>query len=365
MDLNSDIEKILELNKRSSSFGSEAFEKLERLQKKIKNGDSTGDKIRDFVIVNLGTISPDNEKPYRETEARLKDGIGNQILVVEQKESTHGCPGILSPRSIDPMFIGIDTELRLGVLTSGLELDIGEGKIILPTERHARKYGLEYSGDKWELKEGPISLGGGYRFMMNLGKEVQRRMTPMPNDFSTPFEYGLMLHLGEEVEQYFSRNRSLLDNKCILDTSYVDALNLLGLEIPERFKKKYDENVYQERVGIINKLEELVGRESKLNAEIKSIHGRIDKRPSLGGRVLYSTGPDLLGLSEDDARIVSTGPRMKLKETKEEIQRYLGQAIELVMHKGDLRIKQKPGMEINVSDYIRGMCKKYQIELPK
>lgn len=364
MVLNSDIKEILELNKRSSSAQSVASEKLKRLQEKIKSGDSTGDKIRDFVIVNLGTLSPDNEKPYRETEARLKDGIGNQILVVEQKESTHGCPGILPPRYIDPMFIGIDTELRLGVLTSGLELDIGEGKIILPTERHARKYGLEYSINKWELKEGPISLGV-YEFM-NLGKDVQRRrMTPMPNDLSTPFEHGLMLHLGEEVEQYFSRNRNLLDNKCILDTSYVDALNLLGLEIPERFKKKYDENVYQERVGIINKLEELAGRESKLNAEIKSIYGRIDKRPSLGGRVLYSTGPDLLGLSEDDARVVSTGLRMKLKETKEEIQRYLGQAIELEMHKGDLRIKQKPGMEINVSNYICGMCEKYQIELPK
>jgi hypothetical protein len=363
MGLNSDIKEILELNQRSSSSKSEAFEKLKGLQEKIKSGDSTGDKIRDFVIVNLGTLSPDNEKPYRETEARLKDGIGNQILVVEQKESTHGCRGFFPPRSIDPMFIGIDTELRLGVLTSGLELDIGEGKIILPTERHARKYGLEYSINKWELKEGPISLGPWV--FMNLGKEVQKRMTPMPNDLSTPFEHGLMLHLGEEVEQYFSRNRSLLDNKCILDTSYVDALNLLGLEIPERFKKKYDENVYQERVGIINKLEELTGRESKLNAEIKSIHGRIDKRPSLGGRVLYSTGPDLPGLSEDDARVVSTGPRMKLKETKEEIQGYLGEAIELGMHKGDLRIKQKPGMEINVSDYICGMCEKYQIELPK
>jgi len=363
MVLNSDIKEILELNKRSSSAQSVACEKLKGLQEKIKSGDSTGDKIRDFVIVNLGTLSPDNEKPYRETEARLKDSVGSQILVVEQKESTHGCPGILPPRYIDPMFIGIDTELRLGVLTSGLELDIGEGKIILPTERHARKYGLEYSINKWELKECPISLGL-YEFM-NLGKEIQKRMTPMPNDLFTPFEHGLMLHLGEEVEQYFSRNRSLLDDKCILDTSYVDALNLLGLEIPERFKKKYDENVHQKRVGIINKLEELTGRESKLNTEIGLIYGRIDKRPSLGGRVLYSTGPDLLGLSEDDARVVSTGPRMKLKETKEEIQRYLGEAIELGMHEGDLRIKQKPGMEINVPNYICGMCEKYQIELPK
>ena len=349
MDLNSDIEEILELNTKSSSSESEAFEKLKRLQEKIRSGDSTGDRIRDFVIVNLGTLSPDNEKPYRETEARLKDGVGSQILVVEQKQSIHGCPGIVPPQYIDPMFIGIDTELRLGVLTSGLELDISKGKIILPTERHARKYD-RYSRSKWELKEGPISLGL-YEFM-NLGKEVQRRMTPIPNNLFTPFERGLMLHLGEEVEQYFSRDRGL-------DTSYVDALNLLGQETPERFKKKYNENVYQKRVGIINELEELADRESKLNAEIESIYGSIKHGGFMRG------GAISIVEDEDDARAVSIGPRMKLKETREEIQRYLGQAIELEMHKGDLRIKQKPGMEINVSEYICGMCEEYQIELPK
>ncbi len=355
MGLNPDIKEILELNKRSSSAQSIAFEKLEKLREKIKSGDSTGDKIKDFVIVNLGTLSPNNEKPYRETKARLKDGIGGQILVVKQKESTHGCPGIIPPQYINPMFIGIDTELRLGVLTSGLKLDIEGGEIIFPTERHARKYDRSLRS-KWELKEGPISLGL-YEFM-NLGKEVKRRRTPMLNDFSSFFEHGLMLHLGEEVEQYFSR-KSPLDDKCILDTSYVDALNLLNLEIPERFKKKYDENVHQKRVGIINKLEELADKESRLNTEIESIYGSIKH----GG--FMSEGAISMVEDEDDAKIVSIGPRMKLKETREEIQRYLKQAIELVMHKGDLKLKQKPGMEINVSDYIYGMCEKYQIELPK
>jgi len=218
MTLDSDIKDILELGNRSSSARSEAFEKFERLRDKIKSGKSTRDRIRDFIIVNLHTFSPDVEKPYREMEARLKDGAGSQILIVEQDESIRGCPGIVSPPYIDPIFIGIDTKLSLGVLTSGLELDIKEGKIIFPTEKHAMKYS-RYSRGKWKLENGPISLNW-YEFV-NFGKEVHKRTTPMINNSSVGFEHGLMLHLGEEVEQYFGRNRHL-------DTSYVEALNLLG-----------------------------------------------------------------------------------------------------------------------------------------
>jgi hypothetical protein len=348
MALYSDIQNILELSNKSSSAQSEAFEKLKRLQEKIRGGDSTGDKIRDFVIANLRTLSPEAEKPYRETEARLKNGVGSQILVVNQSESIHGCPGIVAPAYINPMFIGIDTELKLGVLTSGLELDVKEGNIILPTDKHAIKYD-RYSRSKWKLEEGPISFSW-YEFA-NLGKEVQRRMTPMPNDLSAHFEHGLTLHLREEVEQYFGVNRHL-------DTSYVEALNLLGHEAPERFRKKYDEEVYQTRVGVINKLEELTGREAKLNSEIESIYGSMKHGGFMRGGALTMVE------DEDDARVVSMGPRMKLKETREEIQRYLKQGIELCMHTGNLKIEQKPGMEINVPAYISGMCEKYQVEIP-
>ena len=50
MGLESDIQDILELDNKSSCAQSEASEKLRRLQEKIKRGDSTGDRIKDFVI---------------------------------------------------------------------------------------------------------------------------------------------------------------------------------------------------------------------------------------------------------------------------------------------------------------------------
>ncbi len=349
MTLDSDIQNILELSNESSSARSRAFEKLKQLQEKVKGGESTGDRIKNFVIVNLGSLSPDAEKPYRETEARCRECVGSQILVVKQNESIHGCPGIVPPQYIDPMFIGINTELILGVLTSGLELDIGGGKIIFPTDRHARKYD-KYSRGKWELEEGPISISW-YDFA-NLGKEVHRRRTPMPSDLSARFEHGLMLHLGEEVEQYFGGSGRL-------DTSYVEALNLLGREAPERFRKKHDKGVYQAKVGVINKLEELTRREARLNSEIESIYNSMRH----GG--FERGGAFTMVRDADDVRVVSMGPRMKLEGTREEIQRCLERGIELEMHKGDLRIEQKPGIEINVPAYISGMCEKYGVDIPK
>ncbi|HIJ98236.1 TPA: hypothetical protein H1009_04060 [archaeon] len=228
MSLESDIKIILALGVKVSSAQSEAFEGFKQLQERIRSGESTGDRITDFVIANLGTLSSEAEKPYREMEARLRDGTGNQILVVERRESIHGCPGIVPPPYIDSMFIGIDTELRLGVLTSGLELDIGKGEIILPTERHVKRNDM-YSGSKWELKAGPISFS--WHEFASLGKEVHRRRTPMPNDLSAHFEHGLMLCLGSEVGQYFGGNR-------LLGASYIEALNLLGHEVPEIFSRE-------------------------------------------------------------------------------------------------------------------------------
>jgi hypothetical protein len=67
---------------------------------------------------------------------------------------------------------------------------------------------------------------------------------------------------------------------------------------------------------------------------------------------------------EDDAKIVSWGEREALNETRREIQSHLKKAIEFDMHKEDLRIEQRPGVEFNVNAYIAGMCEKYKVEMP-
>ena len=57
--------------------------------------------------------------------------------------------------------------------------------------------------------------------------------------------------------------------------------------------------------------------------------------------------------------------KMKLREIRRDVQRYLRKAIKLDMHVGDSIIEQKAGMEINLSVYLSGMYEKYQVELSK
>lgn len=106
------------------------------------------------------------------------------------------------------------------------------------------------------------------------------------------------------------------------------ALNLLGKEAPEKFRKKYDAEVYAKRVETIGSLEELSTSAVKLQTEINRIMGKVDKRPPLGGRVMYSTQPELPRMDEDEARIHSMRYREELKEVQGQIIERLSRAIE-------------------------------------
>lgn len=347
MSLEQDIQKIQDLTQQSSSAKSEAGKRLEQLQEKIKQGATTGDRIRDFVIANLGTFDSEFEKPYRDMEERLKGQKRNQILVVDQDESLRGGPGSGIPY-ISPDHIGIDITLMLGILTNGLELDIQKGDLVFPIKEYAEKRDHRGRRGKWELKKGPIKVSSDV--FMNLGKKLERTLVPKPNDSSIQWERGLLIHTGNDVGDYFRgedyhmfKRIGTIDNSRI-DISYVEALNLLGQEAPPDFKGEYDKHVRERRVGIINKLEELVESQAKLNRKIKAVHGSMDR---------------------DDAIAVTMGPTSKLGEVEGEIRDYLKQAIELGMHIGNLELESRPGIIIKIPEYISGMCKTYKVALPK
>jgi len=347
MGLEQDIQKIHDLTQKTSSAKSEAGKRLEQLQEKIKQGATTGDRIKDFVIANLGTLDSDSEKPYREMEERLKGQKGNQILVVDQDESLRGGPGSGIPY-ISPDHIGIDITLMLGILTNGLKLDIQKGKLVFPTKEYAEKRDHRGWRGRWELKKGSIKVNSDD--FMNLGKKLERSRVPKPNDSSAKWEHGLLIHTGDGVGDYFRGEFYLMAKKIGrvdnsgMNLSYVEALNLLGQEVPPDFKGEYDRHVRERRVGIINKLEELVESQAKLNRKIKAVHGSMDK---------------------DDAIAVTMGPVSKLEEIEGEIQEHLKEAIELGMHRGDLKLERRPGIIIEVPRYISGMCKTYKVALPK
>ena len=166
MELGREVDEISRLQQQSSDNKIEAEEeirnRIETLRKKIITGeDTTGDPIRDFVIVSHETISSESEQPYRQLQEKLKNREGEQVLVVNEKiESDYesGCYGSLG-------YTSVESTLRLGVLTSDIRFEIGDGermdfltlispyskddltgpRIILPTETYAEKCDVRFS----------------------------------------------------------------------------------------------------------------------------------------------------------------------------------------------------------------------------
>ncbi len=277
--------------------------------------------------------------PMQEKIAKSSD---KKILVEYKTEAINGCPGAISPDFINLFNICTTPTLKLGVLTSNLEKT--EGGVVFPCPNYA----IKYNGGEWHLEKGSI-FAADFDFMF-FGKEIQRRVVPMKNDGSESFQKSIMICIGEEVEKYFERNNRP-------DISYVDALNLLGIEAPERFQKRYNEVNYEKRAGIISHLETLTAREAELRKEIKFVYDSIHR----GG--FQSGGAVTLVEDEDDANIVSWGIRETLERTLGEIKNELAKSIKLGMHKKDLKINKKPGVELNVPVYISAMCDKYQIKI--
>ncbi len=90
--------------------------------------------------------------------------------------------------------------------------------------------------------------------------------------------------------------------------------------------------IYRQKVEIINKLEELTKKETELYDDLDSKFSQEAK-------------------SRDNLNYVI-----------EEIKGHLMKAIELEMHKGDLRLA-RGSTEIRASAYVLGMCKKYGVKL--
>jgi len=342
MGLEKDIESIQGLTQESKSAQSEANEKVFELREKILGGESTGDLIRDFVIVNALSFSEEYEKPYRETAEKLNNKSGSQVLVVDERKDllVHSS---LPMSSYESWMIGIKEILRLGVLTGELEFDVKEGYVIFPTQNHALKYD-KFHGE-WELQEGAIRIAS--RDFVHLGNDIKIRTRGCSS--LSDLEKSLKIFLDDEVREYFEKDK----------IDYVKALDLLGQEVPLEMRKHYDKFVHDQKTGLVDSLKQLMRKERELGGKNQSVYDSI----STG---VHSSGVGLTVVEdEDDAAFVSAGSSAELDKVKSQIRNHLRKAAELRMHKDDLKLKQGPGIEMDVSKYISGMCEHYEVKVPE
>lgn len=355
MGLRQRIDSINTARKKRDALKKNEDKDMEDIRQRILAGESTGDKIKDFVIAVHGSIEEDAERPYRQLEQMLKGKGGEQVLVVNESiESYHrgGCFGGVGGTNVE-------SDLRLGVLNSSdLALEIGDvdleipsilfsgnenkgPRLILPTKNYALR---ESRSKKWGLNEGEVIIPH-YNFLDfdPKGEKTESNGFAFRSDMNANRSSRLLVMVGKkDVSKYFRSTRSLYKD----DFSYVAALDLLGIkeQAPADFIVGYYKEVGEAKGHIISSLK-------KLTSEEKKLMDATDYSKFRGDRELM-----------DEVAFRLNAPFDRLKDTTRSIESLLKSAVELDMHSEPLVLDgERPGETLNVPEYITTMCKRYKI----
>mgnify|MGYP001582145151 CR=1 FL=1 len=109
----------------------EASKIMKALQGRVKDGETTGDRIKDFVLVRYGFLSDEIEAVYRDIEKRVKAHVGEFVFVFSAKDEHEGCTGFGGKG-----YYVRKNNLYLGILKKDfLILDKPDKGCSFPTER--------------------------------------------------------------------------------------------------------------------------------------------------------------------------------------------------------------------------------------
>jgi len=302
MGLEEDLQKAQE-NK------SKGNQELAALKERIAKGESLGNPIKDYLFVFYGTTDfPAVEERLQKLSETIQAHNGQQAMVLYiQSKLVHegGCWG-------GPEYNKEVIGQQFGVLDGELTFNLENGGVVLPTSKHVQKgedpYLWRVDEKSWKLKEECITIPG-YNFTPShfFGGDN----LPKPE-----------LLLGDEVELYFSTGRSyfesyletrsqewkknLFELNLSVNEDYLAASTALGVEVPSRFKERYEAKLRQRKEDILEKIQD----------------------PS-------------------------------------QVKHYLARALELNLHQEEREIELQPGIKMNVPEYLRAQCEKYKIKIPE
>lgn len=216
----------------------EAAKTLSDLRKRVKAGGTTGDRIKDFVLVQWGSLDETLVARYREVEERLAKHVGELVLFVvrERVLLRHDCFGRRAPRDSD---YGTSEYWHLGVIESPeLVLDLEGGSCAVLTGSYVtRKRSLV-------LREGDVPAGRHHVFPPLLGDHLERTARMIDFD-EPPLPRGELLIGDVEVEEWFTKHR-------IRDTVLCRAARLLGR--PMEYSDEYKERCAQQRAKALQEI---------------------------------------------------------------------------------------------------------------
>ena len=261
--MSSTLEEVLEARRQGTSAHAAAEEKLAALREQISAGTySTGNKIRDFLIAAYGIM----EQPELEAKMRsLSDDVdahrGEQMLLVGERYEKDGEDGCFSSAN----YLLKGRYLQLGVVNGNLGFNLPGKQLIIPAEKRVTLgnifgfHSFDYD-QSWKLTKEPLTIDSD-RFLTS--------ETRLKKEYSL-FE---VLVGTKKVESYFQLHQmhrettiSLIEEghsvrpeflsfqRRWLDLSYVEALELLGLEVPYEFRITFDQQSDERQKAIFQEI---------------------------------------------------------------------------------------------------------------
>ena len=174
---------------------------IQQLKDRILQDKSIKIGAKHFAIVYHNSIDESVIAPYRELEQRIRENIGENILIVFEEEEIIGCPGLISPDVINPHNIATSRSYMLGRISGELEYDLDKDKLIIPISKLLAPNYRDFRSF-WIEIEGPISFEA--RWMEYLGDEVPYRQIGIRNeDLFNHLNEGFMISIGDEIDQFF------------------------------------------------------------------------------------------------------------------------------------------------------------------
>jgi len=225
MSLDSDINEIQELHRQSTDIEQKALKKSNELRENIINGKTTGDNIRDFLIVYHGTfVDGDVGQKLRVLKEDIHINQNESILVIETVESLQGCTGFGHSGYVDEnefMKMGIiNGELNFNLKKESLSLETffnkTNGNILIPTSKYIRSLN---KGKDWETQEGNLPIES-YNFI-NLDNELPLKMPFSVEYHGQSLQNSMKIFIGyEAISEHFENNKFFIG-------TYPRALELL------------------------------------------------------------------------------------------------------------------------------------------
>ncbi|MBI4451718.1 hypothetical protein HY642_07125 [Candidatus Woesearchaeota archaeon] len=283
---------------------------LKQLQGAVAKGETTGDRIRDYVLLFHGTLAEEAAKPYLMLQDALKPGLS--VLVVSERshelwrDHHSGCV---------PRFPAqpVEDSAKFGIVTGQLDVDMKEGCLVLPMACYVSRS----RRSAWHKHEGNMQLYWTELLTWDELKAVAELRVPyvppiipqsragIPKDFVEMLARSdpcAMVHImaGKDVDTYFA-------GKLSGHRDYTKAMRMLGSDAPGWFSEHYDKEIAEKRAAVLAAVQD----------------------------VAYGRHKDVV--------------------------QWLRDALDVGLHESDETITGRKGVVIRLKDLVAGLCEEYKI----